>query len=218
LFSATYFGNAAILIDFEKQILIDPGYEKGYPLVDSDQITPSYILITHSHEENLGNAAEFAIEKGTIIVGNPQVIEELTRQKALGYSLEEITPGMDFTIHTNISLTAFKLPHGGFLAPQNTAFLVSSPQGTVLHLGHAKELKNIQVKGSDLLCLPVAGKKMGTMDPKTAADATLGIQPRYVLPISGTPEQVSEFLVYLIQLGCDATPLTPLEGETFIID
>ncbi len=218
MFTGTYFGNSAVLINFKKQILIDPGYEKGYPLVDSDAITPSYILVTHSHEENMGNAAEFAIEKGTVIVGNPQVIEELTRQRALSYSLEEITPKTEFTIQPDITLSAYNLPHGGFFAPQNTAFLISSPQGSVFHLGHAKEIKMIQVKGPDLLCLPVAGKKMGTMDPKTAANATMKIQPRYVLPLSGRSIQVSEFLSHLTHLGCSANALTPLEGETFTVN
>jgi L-ascorbate metabolism protein UlaG (beta-lactamase superfamily) len=165
----------------------------------------------------MGNTANHAIDNGTMVISNIQVIEELQRQNTPGYYLEPLANGEVFDTKTNATFTAYEPHHGGFLAPRNTAFLITSSQGSVLHLGHAKEYDALRNSCPDLLCVPIAGKKKGTMDPSDAADATVAIQPRYVLPICGDATQDNDFLNIISKSTSSVTPLHPKMGETYKI-
>lgn len=217
MFSATYYGYAALLIHLEKLILIDPGILHGKPLVETSAVCASFILVSHSHPENLGNTANHSFDNGTMVIGNTQVIDEVQRQGTPGYYLESLADGEVFDTKANATITAHELRHSGFLAPRNIAFLITSSQGSVLHLGHAKEYDALRNSRPDLLCVPIAGKKKGTLDPSDAADATVAIQPRYVLPICGDTTQNNDFLNLLSKLASSVMPLDPKIGETYNI-
>lgn len=217
MFTATYFGEAAILLHFRKLILIDPGIIDEKPLVTRNTVHPSYVLVTHSHRENLGNAASFAIGGGSIILSNAQVINELRAQGAQGFALEPLNDNKTFDTRVQVTITTHELPHGGMLAPRNTAFMIKSAEGKILHLGHAREYAKLSGRRPDLLCVPVAGKRRGTLDPQGAAEATAAIRPRYVLPTSGDPHQVEEFLTRVAQQARSTVTVTPKTGEPFTI-
>ncbi|MFX1562205.1 MAG: MBL fold metallo-hydrolase [Promethearchaeota archaeon] len=217
MFSVTYYGYAALLLHFEKLVLIDPGIIQGKPLVETSNVCASFILVSHTHPENLGNTVNHAIDNGTMVIGNPQVIEEVQHQGAPGYYLETLQTGEVFDTKADVTITAHELRHSGFVAPRNTAFLITSSQGSVLHLGHAKEYAALRNSCPDLLCVPVAGKKKGTLDPSGAADATLAIQPRYVLAICGDTNQNNDFLSLLSKQSSSVKPIAPETGKTYKI-
>jgi L-ascorbate metabolism protein UlaG (beta-lactamase superfamily) len=217
MFTATYFGEAAILLHFKKLILIDPGIIDEKPLVTRNIVHPSYVLVSHSHRENLGNAASFAIGGGSLILSNAQVIDELRGQGAQGFALEPLPDNKTFDTRVQVTITAHELSHGGMLAPRNTAFMIKSAEGKILHLGHAKEYAALSGRRPDLLCVPVAGKRRGTLDPQGAAEATASIRPRYVLPTSGDARQVEEFLTQVAQRAASTVTVTPKTGEPFTI-
>lgn len=217
MFSVTYYGYASLLLHFEKLILTDPGILQGKPLVETSAVCASFILVTHTHPENLGNTVDHAIDNGTMVIGNPQVIEKVQCQGAPGYYLETLRDGEVYDTKANVTIRAHELRHSGFLAPHNTAFLITSSQGSVLHLGHAKEYDTLRNSHPDLLCVPVAGKKKGTLDPGNAADATVAIQPRYVLPICGDTTQNNNFSSLLSKLSSSVKPIDPETGKTYNI-
>jgi L-ascorbate metabolism protein UlaG (beta-lactamase superfamily) len=217
MFSVTYFGYAALLIRLDKLILIDPGIIHGKPLVETSAVCASYILVSHTHTENLGNTAKHALDNGTMVIGNAQVIDEAQGQGTLGYYLETLANGEVFDTKANATIKAYELRHSGFLAPRNTAFLITTSKGSVLHLGHATEYDALRNLRPDLLCVPIAGKKKGTLDPSNASDATMAIQPRYVLPICGDTTQNGAFLDILLKQVSPAKPLAPKIGETYTI-
>lgn len=217
MFTATYFGEAAVLLHFKKLILIDPGIVDGKPVVTRSFVHPSYVLVTHNHRENLGNAASFAIGGGSIILSNAQVIDELRAQGAQGFALEPLAHNKTFDTRAQVTITAYELSHGGILAPRNTVFLIKSAEGKILHLGHAREYAALHGRRPDLLCVPVAGKKRGTLDPKGAAEVTAAIRPRYVLPISGDQHQVQDFQTQVAQQASSVVTVTPKVGVPFTI-
>ncbi|MFX1563447.1 MAG: MBL fold metallo-hydrolase [Promethearchaeota archaeon] len=216
-FSVTYYGYAALLVHLEKLVLIDPGILHEKPLVETTAVCASYILVSHAHPENIGNTANHAIDNGTMVISNNQVIEELQRQNTPGYYLEPLANGEVFDTKTGTTFTSYELRHSGFLAPRNTAFLVTGPQGSVLHLGHAKAYDVLRNSCPDLLCISIAGKKKGTMDPSEAADATVAIRARYVLPICGDATQDNDFMNIIKKRNTSATLLRPKIGETYKI-
>jgi L-ascorbate metabolism protein UlaG (beta-lactamase superfamily) len=217
MFSFTYFGHAAVLVNFEKHILFDPGIIENIPLVDIDTVKASYILVSHTPIEHFGNAVAIANKKGGILVGNSAVCDQARQEGIYGYDLVEINPHQPLEIGANIQIIAYNLPRGGFFAPKNTAFLVKSDQGSVLHLGHTKELGPVASTRPDLLCIPVAGKNRGTFSWETAIDATIAIHPRYALPVSGTPTQTAHFLDQLGKEGSEIVPISIVAGKTFTL-
>ncbi len=214
MFSVTYFGYAAVLVQLEKHILFDPGIIDGIPLVNFDNIHPSYVLITHTREEHFGNAVRFANNKGSVIVGNSEVCDFARNVGAYSYAITPIEEMKSVEIGANIRITGYNLRRGGFLAPQNTAFLVESDQGTILHLGHAKKVDTLANLQPDLLCVPIAGKKKGTLSPEEAANVTLAIHSRYVLPISGNEFQKDEFIKLLNVKQSNVHLVSLTAGET----
>lgn len=217
MFSITYFGYAALLVQFEKHLLFDPGIIDKIPLVGLDQVKASYVLVSHEPIEHFGNAVEFANLKGSILVGNSSVREYARKLGIYGYAFAEISTHLPFDIGAGIQITGYDLPRGGFLAPQNTAFLVESKQGSVLHLGHPKTIGPFEDKKPDLLCVPVAGKKQGTFSPEEAVNATMTIHPRYALPISGSEAQTQQFLVSLKKQETDVIPISLALSQSFTL-
>jgi L-ascorbate metabolism protein UlaG (beta-lactamase superfamily) len=217
LFSISYFGYAAVLVLLEKHILFDPGIIRGAPLVNNRNIQTSYILVSQASIEHLGNANAFPTKQGSIILASKQVFDALIKQGVLGYSVEQIADQQIIELGANISVIGYNLPRGGFLAPQNFAFFVKSDQGSVLHLGHAKEIGTLSGTKPDLLCISVAGKKKGTFDPESAIVATLNIQPRYVLPICGSEQQTHQYISLLKEKESGVIPISISAGESFTL-
>lgn len=217
MFSIRYFGYAAVLVLLEKHILFDPGIIKGEPLVNSRNIQPSYILVSQASIEHLGNAGAFPTKQGSILLVSKQVHDVLRKQGVHGYSIDQIADNQLIEIGANISITGYDIPRGGFLAYQNFAFFVRSDQGSVLHLGHAKETGSLAGSKPDLLCISVAGKKKGTFNPDDAVTATLEIQPRYALPISGSEQQTHQYISLLKEKEVNIIPISISVGESFTI-
>ena len=217
MFSFTYFGYAAVLVNFEKHLLFDPGIINHKPLVDPKTVQASYILVTHTPVEHLGNAVTIANDAGSVLVGNNDVCAQAHREGIYGYAVVELKPEQPLEIGANTQIHGFNLSRGGFLAPKNTGFLVESDQGSVLHLGHAKEISSLSNTRPDLLCVPVAGKKAGTLSPEAAVEATIAIHPRYALPISGTQDQTTHFLDKLKDDETDIVPVSLAAGHSFTL-
>ncbi len=217
VFTLTYFGHSAVLVSFEKHLLFNPGIVEGQVLVELDQVRASYVLVSSKAEEHLGNALLFSRKKGSVIVSNSQVINILRKEGTPSYYLETLENDKELDIGKNIKIRGFKLRRGGFLAPYNIAILVESEQGSVLHLGHANEIGSLADSKPDLLCIPVSGKKKGSFDIEEAVNATLAIKPHFVLPISGTNEQINSYLSLMKTQESTIIPISISPGEIFTL-
>lgn len=217
MFTITYFGYAAVLVNFEKHIIFDPGIVEKVPLIDPDSVQVSYVLVSHTPIEHFGNAVTFANDKGSILVGNKSVYDYARKEGVYGYAVVALDTSKPLKIGANIQITGYDLPRSGFLAPKNTAFLVTSKQGSVLHLGHAKEIGPLADTKPDILCISVAGKKQGTFSLESAVEATIAIHPRYALPLSGTPIQNTEFFNKIKQETTEIIPIAIDTGQSFTL-
>jgi L-ascorbate metabolism protein UlaG (beta-lactamase superfamily) len=217
MFIITYFGYAAVLVAFEKHLLFNPGIVDKRVLVDLDQVQPSYVLVSSQADEHLGNAKLFAKKKGSIVISNHQALGSLRKERLPSYCTELLEPEKTLDLGKNIQITGYKLSRGGFLTPENTAFHIRSDQGSVIHLGYAKEIGSLTGTKPDLLIIPIAGKNKGTFNSKDAVKATLAINPRVVFPIIGTDEQTNSFLAFLKEEQSSISPLLLSAGETFTL-
>ena len=72
----TYYGHACFLLsDGEYKILVDP-FLSGNPqaVIKPKDVTADYILITHAHDDHLGDAPEIAAHLDASIVAIPEVL------------------------------------------------------------------------------------------------------------------------------------------------
>lgn len=217
MFSFTFFGYGAILVQLEKHLLFNPGILEGKPLVDVKEVTPSYVLVSNISSEFFGNAQEFPHKQGSIIIGTAQVSEQMRKAATPKYMLEELTNAQTIDLGGNVELTGYLLKQGGFLAPRSLAFAVRSTQGCILYLGKGKESAPFTNAEPDLLCIPVGGKSHGTMDPEKAISVTQTIHPRYAFPICGHEVHRQQYIELLKTQNSDTIPITLSVGETFTL-
>ena len=217
MFSFTYFGYGAILLQLEKHLLFNPGILEGKPLVDVSEVIPSYVLVSHTASELLGNAQEFPHKHGSIVLGTTQTTELMRKAKIPGYMFEELKDNQIKDLGGNIEVTGYILKQGGFLAPRSLAFAVKSAQGCFLYLGKGKDTSSLTNAEPDLLCVPVGGKQHGTIDPEEAFSVTHKIRPRYAFPICGHEEQRKQYVKLLTTHNSGIIPIDLSVGETFTL-
>ena len=72
----TYYGHACFLLsDGEYKVLVDP-FLTGNPQakIKAKDVKTNYILVTHAHDDHLGDAAEIAVNVDAELIGIPEVI------------------------------------------------------------------------------------------------------------------------------------------------
>lgn len=81
----SYYGHACFLLDDGKcKVLVDP-FLTGNPMasIQAAQAEADYILVTHAHDDHLGDAPEIAKRTGATVIGVPEVLD-LCAQRAAG--------------------------------------------------------------------------------------------------------------------------------------
>jgi L-ascorbate metabolism protein UlaG (beta-lactamase superfamily) len=123
----TWLGHSAFRLDFDDaHVLIDP-FLSGNPLfkgtVDEASAGATHIVLTHGHDDHIGDAAEIAQKTGAQIVANFEVAMFLQGQGA-----ENINPGN----------TGGTIPCGGFSVALTPALHSSSTtiDGKTVYLGN----------------------------------------------------------------------------------
>jgi len=217
VFSFTFFGYGAILVQLEKHLLFNPGIFEGKPLVDVTKVTPSYVLISNTSSELFGNAQDFPHKQGSIVIGTAQMSEQMRKAATPGYMFEELNDAQTIDLGGNIEVTGYLLKQGGFLAPRSLAFAVTSTQGCILYLGKGKESTPFSNAEPDLLCIAVGGKYHGTIDPEEAISVTQTIHPRYAFPICGHEVHRKQYIDLLKTQNSDTIPIDLSVGETFTL-
>lgn len=78
-----YFGHACFLLDDGKyKVLVDP-YFTGNPVAtaEPETIECDYILLSHAHQDHLGDAPAIAKRTGAVVIGVPEVLQLCVQQE-----------------------------------------------------------------------------------------------------------------------------------------
>ena len=78
----TWLGHATLLVSTaDHKILIDPFFT-GNPAcpMSADEVTADFILVSHGHDDHIGDAIAIARRTGAMVVANFEIAEWLTRQ------------------------------------------------------------------------------------------------------------------------------------------
>ncbi|MBQ4133614.1 MAG: metal-dependent hydrolase [Desulfovibrionaceae bacterium] len=226
--TVTWNGHSNFLLRSEKvSILIDPFFEHNpaAPCSWESLGKIDLVLLTHDHDDHVGQAAEICRSSGAqlgAIVGTGE------RMLAAGVAQEQIINGIGFniggTVHVNgaaVTMTeAFHSSESGF----PVGYIITMPGGfTVYHAGDTGIFANMQVWGElfpiDLALLPIGG--VYTMDARQAAHACRLLGAKQVIPMHYATFPVLEqspekFAAELAKAAPECRPLILKPGESAV--
>ncbi|MCD6551294.1 metal-dependent hydrolase [Thermotoga sp.] len=186
----TFLGHATVLIEGEKNIIIDP-FITGNPVCPvklKDLPKIDYILVTHGHGDHLGDALEIAKESDATVISNYEICQYLGKKGAKTHAMHiggsylfdfgkvKMTPAL----HGSGILDGESMIYGG----NPGGFLVTTEGKKVYHAGDTgltKDMELLREENVDVAFLPIGGNFV--MDVEDAVRAVSMIKPRKVVPI-----------------------------------
>jgi L-ascorbate metabolism protein UlaG (beta-lactamase superfamily) len=189
--SARFLGHACFLIeDGSRSVLIDP-FLTGNPkaAASPESLRPTAILVTHAHNDHLGDAIAIAKRSGAAIVSNFEIATFCEQQGAKSHGMHL---GGSHTFDWGwVKLTlAF---HGSTYEDEKGMHTLGNPAGVLLRLGektlyHAGDTALFgdmaligRLNKIDLALLPIGDNY--TMGPEDALEAVKLLQPATVVPM-----------------------------------
>ena len=221
-----WLGHACLLIESDgRRVLIDP-FLTGNPMAAArpEDVEADVILVSHGHEDHLGDTLAIARRTGATVVANYELGSWLKGQGLTKVHGMQHGGGcqVDESVHVKLTVAfhGSTLPGGGY-GGNPCGFLVTFKDGTRIYdaadTGLFGDMKLIgEMYKPDLVLMPIGGGQF-VMSPADAAFATREfIHPKYVLPIHygtnpllpGTPAE------YIKALGASPTKVLAVQpGE-----
>lgn len=210
----TWLGHATVLIQTAKgtNILIDP-FIAHNPKFPKDFVLPEkidYILLTHGHDDHVGDVVPVAGKHGSTVVA----VYELAAWVAAKGVARTIGMNLGGTVQLNdVAATMVEAKHSSGVQDERgshylgvaTGFVLTIQDGPVLyHAGDTAVFGDMKLIGElykpQVAMLPIGGHY--TMGPKEAALAVRLLGAETILPIhfgtmpqlSGTPEELASLV------------------------
>jgi len=87
----TFLGHAALLIETEdKTLLVDPfisGNEKASGIINTNDLRPDYILVTHAHQDHTLDVEQIAKASDAIIISNYEIVVHYQNKGLKGHPM-----------------------------------------------------------------------------------------------------------------------------------
>lgn len=225
-----YIGHSAFeLSTGEKSVLIDP-FISGNPsaTVKADDYSPQAILLTHAHNDHVGDSVEISKRSGAVVISTFELGEYLESLGANAIAANhggtvpfdggtvKFTPAWhtsSYSVGTNTNLMAVGIPAG--LIVRYGGYTIYFAGDTALF----GDMKLIGEEGIDVAVLPIGD--FYTMGPDDALRAVKMIDPKFVVPchyntfppIKQDPEAFRSSVDTQTNARC--IPLAP--GESFVL-
>jgi L-ascorbate metabolism protein UlaG (beta-lactamase superfamily) len=188
----SYHGHSIVQIQTNgRTILIDP-FITGNPLTDlkADEVNPDVILLTHGHNDHVGDTVEIAKRTGALVIGNADLTDFLSWQGIQTHGMN-IGGAYQFDFGKVKLTQAF---HGsGYVTRNNEIIYCGMPSGilfshegkTIYHAGDTGLFSDMKLIGErhpiDVAFLPIGDNF--TMGPEDAAYAAKLLKAKTIVPI-----------------------------------
>ncbi len=190
----TYLSHSCFLIETSSHTLIIDPFLTYNPLapVKADSIRCDYVLVTHGHQDHVGDALDIAKRNDATIISSYEVADWLGRQGAKAHPLG-LGGGCSFpfgrvklTIAFHSAGYPIETEKGGFIYLGSPAgFLIQADEKSIYHAGDTALTLEMQLLGQrtkiDVAILPIGDNF--TMGPDDAVAAAEFLQAGLVLPM-----------------------------------
>ncbi|MFS0780602.1 metal-dependent hydrolase [Bacillus sp. 1P06AnD] len=191
--NVSFHGHSVVKIETNgKMILIDP-YITGNGQTDLkvEDLKPDVIILTHGHDDHVGDTVQLAKKHGSLVVGIVELLTMLEWQGVENTHPMSIGGSKEFDFG-NVKLTpAF---HGsGFITKDKQIVYCGQPAGvlltiegrTIYHAGDTALYSDMKLIGErhpiDLAFVPIGDNF--TMGPEDAAKAVEFLDPKVAVPM-----------------------------------
>ncbi|SOC36577.1 metal-dependent hydrolase [Ureibacillus acetophenoni] len=188
----SYHGHSVVKIKTNgKEILIDP-FIRGNGLTDLkvEEEKPDAILLTHGHNDHVGDTVELAKDKNALVVAPNELANYLATQgvnvhnMGIGGSYEFDFGKVKYTLAFHGSV--YETETGEIINAGNPGGILFSAEGlTIYHAGDTALFGDMKLIGDrhpiDVAFLPIGDNF--TMGPEDAAYAVSLLKPKVVVPI-----------------------------------
>lgn len=188
-FKLTWLGHASFALDVDgHKILIDP-FISDNPASEEDPgaMDADFILLSHGHDDHVGDAVEIAKRTGAQVISNFEICDWLSEQGIENRHPQHIGGGFTYPFGY-VKLT---IAHHGSMLPDGTyggnpaGFLITTNDGKKVYFacdtGLFYSMKLYGDEGLDLAVLPIGDNF--TMGPDDALRAVKLLEPGVVIPV-----------------------------------
>ena len=186
----TYFGHSCFLLETaQARLLLDP-FLTGNPAAKTAaaDISCDYILVSHGHEDHIGDALELSKRCGAPIIANHEIAEYFGAQGAKTHGLNP-GGGANFPFgRVKLTIAHHSSSVGAALNPiyhgSPCGLLITADGKNVYHAGDTALFLDMQLIGRvglDLAMLPIGDNY--TMGPDDALDALGFLKPKLAVPM-----------------------------------
>jgi L-ascorbate metabolism protein UlaG (beta-lactamase superfamily) len=196
-FNLTWFGHAAFQLEITgKRLLIDPFLaDNPATSMDPARLEADYILISHGHNDHVGDAVEIAKRTGATVISNFEIAQWFEDQGAQVHA-QHLGGGYTYPfgyLKLTLATHGSALPDGSN-GGNPAGFLITTKQHDHIYLacdtGLFGDMRLIGEEGIDLAVLPIGDNF--TMGPDDALRAVKLIQPKHVIPVHFNTWEVIE--------------------------
>lgn len=187
----SYHGHSVVMIETKgKRLIIDP-FINGNPLTDLkvDDLKVDYILLTHGHNDHVGDALTLAKKNDALIIGSAEMESYFAKQGVRAHGMN-IGGSYQFEFGKVKYTQAF---HSSSYETENEMIYLGMPMGILLHIenqwiyhaGDTALFSDMKLIG-ERHPLAVAFLPIGdnyTMGPEDAAYAAELLKAKQVVPI-----------------------------------
>jgi L-ascorbate metabolism protein UlaG (beta-lactamase superfamily) len=184
-----WLGHACLLVESDgSRLLIDP-FLTGNPsaATSADKLQADFILVSHGHEDHVGDTVAIAKRTGASVIANYEIAEWFKKQGLSKVHGQQHGGGFHYSfgyVKLTLAFHGSALPDGSY-GGNPCGFLFSFKDGTRVYdaadTGLFGDMRLIGEEGIDLAALPIGDNY--TMGPDDALRAVKLISPRQVVPI-----------------------------------